>query len=68
MNNKLDKNLEKEMILEPDVTCPECLHKAEHKATWGDYLIYSCPYCYANWKAYKSEEGNVRIIKRYFFG
>lgn len=59
----------KEIIsLEPDVTCPNCLEKANHQATWGDDLIYSCSHCLCDWRAYKTEDGHIRIKERFFFG
>lgn len=53
---------------EPDVTCPECFHPAKHQATWGEDIMYECPNCLATWKAYKNEDGVIRITERFFFG
>jgi hypothetical protein len=53
---------------EPDITCPNCLEMAEHQATWDNELIYSCFHCLCDWKAYKSEDGDIRNIERYYFG
>ncbi|MEE1502962.1 MAG: hypothetical protein UGF89_01790 [Acutalibacteraceae bacterium] len=60
--------IREEMAPEPDVTCPECLQKAKYQATWGGDIMYECPNCLATWKAYKNEDGVIRITERYFFG
>lgn len=69
MQDLMDKTAVKEEFpVELDVTCPNCLEDAEHKATWDGDLIYECPHCLCSWKAYKNEEGRIRITERYFFG
>lgn len=69
INDLCDKNaIREELSEEPDVTCPNCFHKTKHQATWGEELIYSCPNCLFDWKAYKNEKGNIRITERFFFG
>jgi len=69
MDSFMDKVAVKEPDAdEPDVTCPNCFQKAKHQATWGEDLIYSCPNCLFDWRAYKNEDGNIRITERFFFG